>query len=331
MDPVLGLSEQTPQLKSCTIPQLLAFPTNLAAIKTPIVWNASCWVTDRRLDEFEQTHISQHQGKEHIEWCHFASDRESTVSLLLVFPNLDSTGFRRDEGVMQKWTDEIVLPAFFRAGVGAGVLSQSWKVVRMTAEAEREETLNVNAPDTPLRGVLMKRGGGGVSEVDVTSVWTEIEERANHHASGFFRGLFLVAVCHMDEGFVKEMEVEESWRQIASKWDRAVDMNHVPLESVRAFARVTLGARNLQSSVFHVPPTPLTSPLHAPPPMARKRKVDDGVDGGKRSRFDNGDEHSTRPWGLGVSMVYSTYRVRDLPTNTCHRAIADDSNQPWRQ
>ncbi|KAE9961523.1 hypothetical protein EG328_002685 [Venturia inaequalis] len=297
MDAALGLSERSPKLQSCTIPQLLAFPTNLAAIKTPVLWNASCWVTDRRLDEFEQAHISRHQGKEHVEWCHFASDRHLNVSLLIVFPHLDS-GFRNDP-VMQKWTDEIVLPAFSKMGLGAGVLSQSWKVVRMTAEAEREETLNVNAPDTPLRGVLTKRGGAAVTEMDVANVWTEIEERANSHASGLFQGLFLVAVCHMEEGFVKEMEVEESWRQIASKWDGVVDMDYVPVESVRAFARVTLGVQSLHSTTFPVPPTPLTSPIHAPPPMARKRKVDDGDDGGKRSRFGNSDEHSTRPWGTG--------------------------------
>ncbi|TLD36199.1 hypothetical protein E2P81_ATG03088 [Venturia nashicola] len=308
MDAALGLSERTPQLQSCTIPQLLAFPTTLAAIKTPILWNASCWVTDRRLDEFEQAQISRHQGKEHIEWCHFASDRHLNVSLLIIFPHLDS-GFR-NEPVMQKWTDEIVLPSFEKMRVGAGVLSQSWNVVRMTAEAEREETLNVNAPDTPLRGVLTSKGGGSVTEVDVANVWADIEERANSHASGFFKGMFLVAVCHMQEGLVKEMEVEESWRQIASKWDRVVDMEYVPVESVRAFARVTMEVQSLHSTMFSVPPTPLTSPIHAPPPMARKRKVDDGNDGGKRSRFDTGTEHSTRPWGIG--------RLQTNPVNHGH-------------
>lgn len=209
---------------------------------------------------------------------------------------------------MQKWTDEIVLPSFLGMGLGAGVLSQSWKVVRMTAEAEREETLNVNAPDTPLRGVLTKRGGASVSEMDIASVWAEIEERANNHASGIFRGLFLVAVCHLEEGFVKEMEVEEGWRQIASKWDRVVDMDYVPVESVRAYAKVTLGVQSLYSPMFPVPPTPLTSPVHAPPSVARKRKVDDGGDGGKRSRFDNGDEHRTRPWGIGACKLGLCYR-----------------------
>ncbi|QDS69436.1 hypothetical protein FKW77_005434 [Venturia effusa] len=266
----VGLSDRIPQLQSCTIPQLLAFPTSLAALRTPILWNASCWVTDRRLDEFEQAQISKHQGKEHVEWCHFASDQDLNVSLLIVFPHLD-TGFR-NEVVMEKWTDEVVLPSFSGLGIGAGVLSRSWRVVRMTAEAEREETLNVNAPDTPLREVLVKRGGAAVTETDVANLWVEIRERADRHASGLFRNLFLVAVCRMDDHGAKEMSVEESWREIASKWDRVVDMDYVPVDSVRAFAKVMLGVQNSSPSMFPVPATPLTSPVHAPPPMARKRK-----------------------------------------------------------
>lgn len=212
---------------------------------------------------------------------------------------------------MEKWTDEIVLPSFLKMGLDAGVLSQNWKIVRMTAEAEREETLNVNAPDTPLRGVLTKRGGAAVTETDIANVWADIEGKANNHASGLFRNLFLVAVCHMEEGFAKEMSVEESWRQIASKWDRVVDMDYVPVESVKAHAKVTLGVQSLHLPMFPVPPTPLTSPIHAPPPMARKRKVDDSEDSGKRSRFNNGDEHSTRPWGIGVFM--STFWIKKNP------------------
>jgi hypothetical protein len=299
MDVALPLSSRIPQLISCTIPQLLAFPKSLAAIKSPILWNASCWVADHRLDEFEQAQISQHQGKEHIEWCHFASDRDLNVSLLIVFPHLD-TGFRQ-ENVMEKWTNEIVLPSFKTEGLSAGVLSQSWRIVRMTAEAEREETLNANAPDTPLRAVLSKRGGATVTETDFARVWADISGKANNHPSGFFRDLFLVAVCHMDAGLVKEMPVQESWRQISSRWDRVVDMDYVPIESVRAHARVTLGAPTLNPQAFPISQTLASSPTEAAP-TARKRKVDDHADSGKRSRFDNGEEHSTRPWPMGMSI-----------------------------
>jgi hypothetical protein len=300
MDPSLPLSSRIPSLLSCTIPQLLAFPTSLAAIKTPILWNASCWVADRRLDEFEQAQISRHQGKEHIEWCHFASDPDLKVSLFVVFPHLD-TGFRQ-ENVMKKWTDEIVLPSFKKQGLSAGVLSQSWRIVRMTAEAEREETLNVNAPDTPLREVLSKRGGA--TQIDFANVWADISEEANSHASRLFRDLFLVAICHMEGGIVNEMSVEESWREISSIWDRSVDMDYVPVQNVRAHAKVILGAQH--SQVLPVFQAPATTHVQTAP-MARKRKVDDHEDSGKRSRFDDSNEHSTRPWPMGMSNLISSF------------------------
>lgn len=209
---------------------------------------------------------------------------------------------------MEKWTDEIALPCFKTWGLGAGVLSQSWRIVRMTAEAEREETLNINAPDTPLREFLTKRAGA--TQADFVNVWADIATRANSHASGLFRDLFLVAVCHMDELRAKEMSVEESWREISSVWDRSVDMNYVPVQSVRAHAKVTIGVQDSQS----LPCSQATAPTPSVPtaPVARKRKVDDQNDGGKRSRFDESNEHSTRPWLIGVSFSEFCLEMSDV-------------------
>jgi len=195
---------------------------------------------------------------------------------------------------MQKWTDEVILPAFKNVGVGAGVLSQSWRFIRLTAEAEREETLNVNAPDTPLREILSK--SRGVSQADLEWVWEGIVKSANGIAFEGFWGCFLVAVCHLDGANLKEVSIEESWRALTGVWDKSVDMSFVPLDTIRAHAKVTLGTQLSNASPIALSDNPThsqTALSTAPVELSRKRKVDNQDENGKRSRF---EEHNNRPW-----------------------------------
>jgi hypothetical protein len=282
------LSACIPNAISAVITQILAFPTSLAALKPPVIrWNASCWVADRRLDPFEEFWINQlaFPGQErtpHLEWCHFASDDSSRVSLCVVFPNL-KTSFRSLD-VMEKWTDHIVIPAFRKNNVSAGILSTSFNVIKLTGEAEREETLNVNAPDTALREVLVKKGG--IQSEDLVGIWNCIEETANTNAFWGFRDLFLVAVYHNDASVNTSLSLEQSWNSACSAWDTALDMNYILVESVRAHSAVAFGAASAEHAVPQWSPVSPQRPefRSTPSDTARKRRIEASEDISKRSR-----------------------------------------------
>jgi hypothetical protein len=309
------LSNCIPYVKTASVSQILAFPTSLAALKAPVRWTASCWVTDRRLDQLELLWVGEHvfPGQHripHFEWCHFASDSESQISLLVIFPNLRSN-FRSEE-VMAKWTDEIVIPAFQKHGVSAGILSTSFNVIRMTAGAEREETLNQNAPDTALREVLAKRGG--VVEEDLDGIWTSIKEIANGNAFWGFRELFLVATHHQTSGVHDgQLSIEDGWKLASGAWDSAVDMKYVPIKSIRAHARMSLGATlptpSGISSPIQSPTSRATFQNMAPLELSRKRRNDDENVSPKRSKFEGDARPVLTAFGMFKSIFSGNTRV----------------------
>ncbi|KAF2431549.1 hypothetical protein EJ08DRAFT_179989 [Tothia fuscella] len=281
------LAACAPVANSGTISQIIAFPTSLAALRPKCVrWNATCWVADQRLDPFEEYWISrfafpEHQRTPHIEWCHFASDDTSRVSLYTVFPNL-KTSFRA-VGVMEKWTDQVVIPAFRKYQVNAGILSTSFNVIRLTGEAEREETLNVNAPDFALREVLTKKNGLQTDDLD--GIWTSIRATANSNSAWGFQELFLVTVYHHDSTTNSNHSIEESWRSACTVWDAAVDMSYVPIESVRSQSILTLGAQvgGDQSVRQSSPARPAFRSV--PSDVGRKRRHEPSEAMSRQSRF----------------------------------------------
>lgn len=286
-------------------------------LREEIKWNASCWVANQRLDEYEQLHISQYAFRDaqripHIEWCHFASDISGKVSMLMVFPNL-KTSFRSPE-VMEKWTDGIVLPAFRKVGIDGGVLSNSFNVIKLTAEAEREETLNVNAPDTPLSAVLSKRGG--MTSEDMHKLWVAIQETANANQSSGFHNLFLVATCRRPSDSTRALPIEEAWRAIAEVWDSAVDMNFVPIESVRANASVTISAQDIGGG--HEP-TNGEAQSYQPSidsiwESSRKRKAaEDTVDFDKRAKQNGDGPRPILPGKLAESLNTQMWGILTQP------------------
>jgi hypothetical protein len=208
------LANTTPSAQSCTISELIAFPSSLAALKHGIKWNASCWVANQRLNDFEQEQIGLHayrghQRTPHIEWCQFATDVNDTITLLIVFPEL-KTSFRNPE-IMQRWTDTVVLPAFRTVGIADSTLTSNFKIVQMTAEAEREQTLNDYAPDTTLTEVLSKKGG--LMAQDMHSLWVTIQENANKTVFfDGFKNIFLVVVCRSFGSSPQALSVDEGWR-----------------------------------------------------------------------------------------------------------------------
>ena len=204
---------------------------------------------------------------------------------------------------MEKWTDQVVLPAFRKIGVSAGILSSDFNVIRMTAEAEREETLNVNAPDTPLVTTLTKRGGATAEDLD--ALWRLIAETANNNAFWGFKDLFLVAVCRHPVKSSQAMPIEDAWRLVANFWDSAIDMRFVPVESVRAHASVMITAQvsigpsvrvsNGDSAGVYAH----TSSFN-PADSSRKRKAQAEDDFGKRVRVD----HDQSPQMPGMILLY---------------------------
>lgn len=270
----------------------MAFPSSLAALKRGIKWNASCWVANQRLNEFEQEQIRLHafrgqQRTPHIEWCQFALDVHDSIFMLIVFPEL-KTSFRSPE-IMERWTDNVVLPAFRATGISDGTLTSNFKVIQMTAEAEREQTLNDYAPDTTLVEVLSKKGG--LSSQDMYHLWDSIQENANRTVFfDGFKNLFLVAICRQPEGALRALPMEEAWRKMTSRWDEAIDMNFVPTESLRANASVTISAQHLGGNATslmngngRVPPQRTTA--DAIWESSRKRRMGDEGDSDKRAKF----------------------------------------------
>lgn len=290
----LPLAHATPSAQSCTISELIAFPSSLAALKHGVKWNASCWVANQRLNEFEQEQIALHafQGQQrmpHIEWCHFATSIDDTVSLLIVFPQL-AKSFRSLE-IMERWTDSVVLPAFRATGISDGTLTSNFNIIRMTAEAEREQTLNTFAPDTTLSELLSKTGG--LSSQDVHTLWTTIMENANRTV--FFDGfkhLFLVAIHRRPMIAPRELPLIEAWREATRAWDNAIDMAFVPIESVRADASVSImvqavarSSTSLSNHTESLPARKMTADSIWE--SSRKRRLDEEGDNDKRKKLEN--------------------------------------------
>jgi hypothetical protein len=289
----ITLASAVPSAQSCTISELIAFPTSLAALKRGIKWNASCWTAKQRLNEFEQRQIGLYafrgqQRTPHIEWCQFATDINETISMLIIFPEL-KTSFRSPE-IMERWTDKVVLPAFRAVGASDGTLTSSFKVIQMTAEAEREQTLNDYAPDTTMTQVLSKKGG--ISPHDMHTMWAHIQENANR--TSFFDGfknLFLVAVFRQPDRSLRSLPMDEAWRSVTAVWDAIIDMNFVPPDSVRADASVTIIAQQIGnyvtakdggSGIGMVGRATIDSMWES----SRKRRLDDDSDGDKRAKLD---------------------------------------------
>lgn len=239
------MANTTVSAQSCTILEVMAFPSSLAALKHGIKWNASCWVANQRLNDFEQEQIGLHgyhghQRTPHIEWCQFATDVNDTVAMLIVFPEL-KTSFRSPE-IMQRWTDTVVLPAFRATGIAESTLTSNFKVIQMTAEAEREQTLNCYAPDTTLTEVLSKKEG--LTAQDMHSLWASIQENANKTAFfDGFKSIFLVIICRPLGSSSQTLSLDETWRSASLTWEPALDMDFVSTETVRANVAVTLCAQ----------------------------------------------------------------------------------------
>jgi hypothetical protein len=212
--------------------------------------------------------------------------------MLIVFPELQ-TSFREPK-ILERWTDTVVLPAFRQLGISDGVLTSSFKVIQMTAEAEREQTLNTYAPDTPIVEVLSRPGG--MAAQDTHNLWVLIQENANKTAFfDGFKNLFLVAVCR--QSTMTALPIEDAWQMITHVWDGAIDMNFVPVETVRANASATIHAHHIGSGANFAPSraghtTNYQQTSGLTWESSRKRKAEDGSDIGRRLRSDS---EQTRP------------------------------------
>lgn len=288
----LPLAHAIPSAQSYTISELIAFPSSLAALKHGIKWNASCWVANQRLNEFEQEQIGLHafrgeQRTPHIEWCQFATDVNDTVSILIVFPQLQ-TSFRSPD-VMQRWTDNVVLPAFRAIGIADGTLTSNYKIIQLTAEAEREQTLNTFAPDTTLTEVLSKKGG--LSSNDMHNLWAVMQKYASNTVFfDGFKSLFLVAVHRLSRPTSQMLPIGNAWRQATIAWDNVMDMKFVPLQTVKANASATINAHDTGYHSNHTP-SGVSDTKHnrtTAEPMwesSRKRRLDDEDSIDKRTRI----------------------------------------------
>ena len=291
------LANAVPSAELCTISELMAFPTSLAALKHGIKWNASCWTANQRLNEFEQEQIGLYafrgqQRTPHIEWCQFATDVNDTVSILIVFPEL-KTSFRAPD-IMQRWTDTVVLPAFRAVGVVDSTLTSNFNIIQMTAEAEREQTLNTFAPDTTTTEILRKHQG--FTPVDAHHIWAAIQNNANQ--TSFFDGfknLFLVAIHKRPGQPQKSLPMNDAWQRISSTWDTAIDMNFVPMDTIHAHAIATIDAH---AAGFSIAPTTnghMAQPVQSMSAdsmweSARKRRLDDDDDVDKRVKQSDANE-----------------------------------------
>jgi len=287
----IALAHAIPSAESCTISELVAFPSSLAALKKGIKWNASCWTANQRLNEFEQEQIGLHaflgqRRPPHIEWCQFATDVDETISMLIVFPEMKSS-FRSAE-LMERWTDTVVLPAFRAVGITDGTLTSNFRVIQMTAEAEREQTLNGFAPDTVLTETLRK--AGGLLSQDLHNLWAAIQENANKTVFfDGFKNLFLVAIHRPPARTLQALPMDTAWRTVSSSWDSAIDMNFVPSESVRANAAVTISVQHIGTSVAAFSNGQNEVPSHRTTAdsmweSSRKRRLDDDLSSDKRTK-----------------------------------------------
>ena len=289
--PGIPLAYATPSAQSCTISELMAFPSSLTALKQGVKWNASCWVANQRLNEFEQEQIrlyafSGQQRTPHIEWCQFATDIHDTVSMLIVFPEL-KTSFRSPE-IMQRWTDDVVLPAFRAHGIAGTTLTSNFNIIQMTAEAERQQTLNDFAPDTILTEVLRKNGG--LSSQDVHDLWSTIHQNANRTVFfDGFKNLFLVVIYRPPTRSIQTLPLDEAWKAFSSTWDEALDMTYIPTETVRADAQVTISAHHMGTQPTTSANVQRPTPTHWTTAdsiweSSRKRRIDRDDDVEKRSK-----------------------------------------------
>ncbi|KIW04545.1 uncharacterized protein PV09_04299 [Verruconis gallopava] len=280
---------------SCAITGLIAFPSSLAVLWRGIKWNASCWLANQSLDEFEHQQIvefafSGQQRTPHIEWCYFASDVEDKVSILIVFPEL-RTSFRTPE-IMQRWTDTVVLPAFRHVGISVGSLTSSFQAIQIAAEdAKRKDASNAFTPETPLVRELSKTG---LSTQDMQSLWTAIQENA--HKTPFFAGfrnIFLVATCRQHRGGKQSRTACDGVQSVMTAWDEAIDMNFVPASLVRANTAPTAETNLTDASDGRSDEAANIMPAYRPSAdsiweSSRKRKASDEIETEKRSRAENG-------------------------------------------
>jgi hypothetical protein len=169
-------------------------------------------------------------------------------------------------------------------------LTSNFKIIQMTAEAEREQTLNDYAPDTTMTQVLSKKGG--LSAQDMHTMWAYIQENANR--TSFFDGfknLFLVAVFRQPERSLRSLPMDEAWRSVTAVWDATIDMDFIPPETVRANASVTITAQHIGghstapgNGSSKVPSSRTTTDSMWE--SSRKRRMDNDEDGDKRAKFE---------------------------------------------
>jgi hypothetical protein len=189
-------------------------------------------------------------------------------------------------------------------GISDGTLTSNFKIIQMTAEAEREQTLNDYAPDTTLAEVLSKKGG--LSSQDMHSMWAQIQENANR--TSFFDGfknLFLVAIFRQPERSLRSLPMDEAWRTTTAVWDATIDMGFVPVESVRMHASVTINAQQLGAGAPHYldkigATTSRRTTADSMWESSRKRRLDD--DGEEDKRVKLGSESTQSPIADDVDM-----------------------------
>ncbi|KAK5163284.1 uncharacterized protein LTR77_010870 [Saxophila tyrrhenica] len=264
-------SPEPSNLQKCYYgPGLIAFPHSLEVFNKASnnwYWNASCFLNNRALDTVESNQICTH-FQNRCGWSPSPGNLPAIqlgtsedmigrstprFSTFVVFPNI-SGGVVHSEEFMRAWTDYVMVPSILHAArrregctYGVPAYARSYRGIRMASDCQRIVS-NHEAPETP---VSIK-----VRSDELGDLWQNMQSIVNRDPVLWeFQDAFLVVVAGQDSETGMECygsDLRSFWGHFSIKFDRVVNMDHVPADSVTISPKVYYSGLDSLNTMLHL-------------------------------------------------------------------------------